>query len=460
MIKSAQHNPNLSLFQVPPTDLSTVSSRWVKIPPLTSSITPIQIYIDKQSDLIDLSRSFVEIDVGFKTTAGGNLTSRNDDVGRMTSFANNLAHTLFKHINVKCNGTLLTEQVDMYHHKAYLQTLLNNDRNDGDTILQATNGGWRNEIDSPVTYTATNVKGDDAAFAALSDNQQASIKAQKKEARDLYSEGKRRILRMKPFVEIFHQGKWIVPRTSFEMDFYLNPASIFSNGESNLPTESVRVHADDVKLSFYMCLVKLNPSTYMDMMGLLSKSAALYPFVRTEMRQYPLDNGATYKEINNPFNNKVPQRFVLAIVENSAFNGRYDQDTFAYQPAGIEYIKQIVDGEEYPYETLELNTGNGRKDVRGYYRFLEATGCLQRGSGNMVRFLDWGYGKNATIFAFSNVPNGRHDDPILLPRPQSTINLRLKCAAQQSQKTIILMSEYEALIEIDGINSTTSMSVH
>ena len=257
MIKSAQHNPNLSLFQVPPTDLSTVSSRWVKIPPLTSSITPIQIYIDKQSDLIDLSRSFVEIDVGFKTTAGGNLTSRNDDVGRMTSFVNNLAHTLFKQINVKCNGMLLTEQVDMYHHKAYLQTLLNNDRNDGDTILQATNGGWWNEIDSPVTYTATNVKGDDAAFAALSDNQQASIKAQ--------------------------------------------------------PAESVRMHADDVKLSLYMCLVKLNPSSYMDMMGLLSKSAALFPFVRTEMRQYPLNNGATYKEINNPFNNKVPQRFVLAI---------------------------------------------------------------------------------------------------------------------------------------------------
>ena len=145
----------------------------------------------------------MEIDVGFKTTAGGNLTSRNDDVGRMTSFANNLAHTLFKQINVKCNGMLLTEQVDMYHHKAYLQTLLNNDRNDGDTILQATNGGWRNEIDSPVTYTATNVKGDD---------QQASIKAQ--------------------------------------------------------PTESVRMHADDVKLSLYRCLVKLNPSTYMDMMGL------------------------------------------------------------------------------------------------------------------------------------------------------------------------------------------------
>ena len=187
---------------------------------------------------------------GFKTTAGGNLTSCNDNVGRMTSFANNLAHTLFNQVNVKCNGMLLTKQVDMYHHKAYLQTLLNSDRNDGDTILQATNGGWQNKIDSPVTYTATNIKGDNAAFAALSDNQQASIKAQKKEARDLYSEGKRRILHMKPFLEIFHQGEWIVPCTSFEMDFYLNPASIFFNGESNPPTESVRMHVDDVKLSF------------------------------------------------------------------------------------------------------------------------------------------------------------------------------------------------------------------
>ena len=37
----------------------------------------------------------------------------------------------------------------MYHLKAYMQTVLNYDRDDGETILQLI--GWRNEIDSPVT---------------------------------------------------------------------------------------------------------------------------------------------------------------------------------------------------------------------------------------------------------------------------------------------------------------------
>ena len=110
----------------------------------------------------------MELDLGFKTTRNTNLTSRNGDVNCMTATDNNLAHTLFKQINFRANGTLLTEQVDMYHPKAYLQTLLNYDRDDGGTILQPI--GWRNEIDSPVTYTATTVKTDEADFATLTDN--------------------------------------------------------------------------------------------------------------------------------------------------------------------------------------------------------------------------------------------------------------------------------------------------
>ena len=203
--KKAALNPNLNLFTIPPTDLTTASHRYVKVPLQTSSITPIHGYIERQSDYIDLERSFVELDQGFKTTGNANLTSRNDDVNRMTAPANNLAHTLFKKINFRANGPLVIEQVDMYNLKAYLQTLLNYGRDDGETILQST--GWRNEIDSPLTYTANTIKTDEADFAALSDNQQSSIKAQKADVRDFYADGKRRTLRMKPFVYPFRQGK-------------------------------------------------------------------------------------------------------------------------------------------------------------------------------------------------------------------------------------------------------------
>ena len=212
-IKGAEQNSSLDLFRIPPTDLSTVKYRYVKIPPQTSSITPIQVYVERQSDLIDLSRSFVQLDLGFKTTENASLTARANNVGVMTSPANNIAHTLFKQINFRANGTLLTEQVDMYHLKAFIQTILNYDRNDGETILEP--AGWRNEIDSPVTYTAANVKMDDDAYTALSINHQESIKRQRADATDYYAGGKRRILRMKPFYRRVSPRKMDCPQNSF-----------------------------------------------------------------------------------------------------------------------------------------------------------------------------------------------------------------------------------------------------
>ena len=52
-----------------------------------------------------------------------------------------------------------------------------------------------------------------------------------------------------------------------------------------------------------------------------------------------------------------------------------------------------------------------------------------------------GHGKNCTLFAFSNVANGRHDDPVLLPKNEGFINIHIKCAGQASQKTVIVYAE-------------------
>lgn len=47
----------------------------------------------------------------------------------------NLAHTLFKKINMRLNITLVSDQSDINHYKAYLQTFLNYNRADGNTFL-------------------------------------------------------------------------------------------------------------------------------------------------------------------------------------------------------------------------------------------------------------------------------------------------------------------------------------
>ncbi|PFX33328.1 Uncharacterized protein F54H12.2 [Stylophora pistillata] len=328
----AEQNPSLNLLRVPPVYLSTVKSRFTKVSPQTSSITPIEVYVPKQTEFIDLTKSFVELDLAFKTTDDGNLTLGADNNGHILPPVNNIAHSLFKQVNVKLNGTLITEQVDMYHLKTYIQTLLNFDRADGETILGP--AGWRNDIDSPEMSTANSVTTGNGAKDALSANHKASTKTQKADARSYYVGGNHRVLRMVPFVDIFQKGKWLATRTEMDLKFYLN-------------------------------LYPSNPSVYDNAMSLITKTPAKYLIIRTEMRQFPLDNGATSKEIINPFNGKIPQRIVMGILAPTVFNGQYDKDPFVFGQFGVEWVKQIWNGKEYPYETMQLNTRNGRLDLEG-----------------------------------------------------------------------------------------------
>ena len=46
---------------------------------------------------------------------------------------------------------------------------------------------------------------------------------------------------------------------------------------------------------------------------------------------------------------------IVGLPDAKAFNGDRNYYPFAFQKFGLETIKQIVRGEEYPYETLEFH---------------------------------------------------------------------------------------------------------
>ena len=54
-----------------------------------------------------------------KLDNGGNIV----DASQVT-VCNNLIHSLFKQINVRLNGTLISPQTDTYHHKAFIDTVI------------------------------------------------------------------------------------------------------------------------------------------------------------------------------------------------------------------------------------------------------------------------------------------------------------------------------------------------
>ena len=436
-------NPQLSLFNVPPTDLSMSSYRIVPIQTYTTGINPVEFQVDPQEDYVDLSRSFFEIELALKLANGDNVV----EATRLWP-TNNLAHTLFKQISVRLNGTLISPQTDTYHYKAYLETLLNYDRQDGKTVLKPQ--GWYNALDFPTELTEnnTNTEGEGhEAFQALSSNQQTSVKLMKAEQSN-YTDGKRHVLRFTPHIEVFHLNKLLVPGVQIGIQMYFNSPNLFLNGVN----VAGRLTHENVKVRMYLCQVRLNPSVYRELMTKMNvnRSIVAYPTVRSEIRTFNMQGNQQRYECNNLFQGRIPNRVIVGLVHSDAFNGNVARDPFCFQKFGVSNIRQLVRGEEYPYETLELVHNNSTQDLRGYYRFLQATGCLCKHQGNMVRSEDWGQGKNCTLFVFDNAANGCLDSPVLNPKQSGELQIVLNFGAPPGNNiTVILYGEFENLLEID-----------
>ena len=138
----AVQSPSLNLFDVPPTDHSLVESHYVPINPFTTGINPIDFQIDPQDpqdSFLDLSKSYFEGELQLNLDNGGNIA--NDT---LVTICNNLMHLLFKQINVCLNRTLISPQTDTYHHKAYMDAVIHNDRDNSETILKPE--GWFNGL--------------------------------------------------------------------------------------------------------------------------------------------------------------------------------------------------------------------------------------------------------------------------------------------------------------------------
>ena len=214
-------NPRLYMFDAPSTDLSMNARRWVKINPFNTGINTVTFQIDPQDDFLDLTESEFEVEIQIKQPGGGNLVQAD-----VLALVNNLAHTLFKQINVRLNSTLISPQTDTYHLRAFIETVLNYDRDDGVTILAP--ASWYNEIN-----TIDDGEGDDMTpnrfnpthndYEALSEGRKNMIQSRLK-----FLHGKKVTLRFKPFLEVFHLSKLLVPGDQIQMEMYFNVPDLWT----------------------------------------------------------------------------------------------------------------------------------------------------------------------------------------------------------------------------------------
>ena len=441
MVNSALH-----LFKVPPTDNSMEAYRMVTIQPTTTGINPMEFILPTLDSFVDLGRSYFTMELQLKKSDNSNL-----EASEKLWPVNNLAHSILKQIDLHLNGTLISPQSDTYHYKAYLETLINFDRTDGKTILGPQR--WYNQVDSPPewttnnTDTTTNSGAGHNDYKALSANHKAMLAAMTAETVN-YAGGVTRSLVFKPHLEVFHTGKVMVPGVEIKIKFHFCSPNLFFNGVG----EAGRLKEEDVKVRFHLCQLRLNETVYMNLAAQRhnEEAVAVYPTVRSEIRTFSMESTLSRFEIRDLFQNRVPDRMIVGLLDSRAFNGAVTRDPFCFQKFGLTSIKQIVKGEEYPYETLELVGNDSSKDLLGYFRFLLASGGWCKLKGNMVEKDDWGQGKGCTLYMYDNVANGCADSRNLNPKQSGDLQLKLEFrAAPNTNITVLVYGEFENLIEVD-----------
>ena len=194
---------------------------------------------------------------------------------------------------------------------------------------------------------------------------------------------------------MFQLSKLLVPGVQMQIQMYLNSREIWSQKHGG-GRHIKDITADNLKIILFLNQNKVLPSVYRGLLNQFQKSSskkAVYPYTRSEIRTFNHPNDSVYFLANNIFRNQRPNRVIVALLGQTAFNGSKTKYAFRYKTFNITSIKQLVQGEEYPYRILELDHQSSSQDLRGYHQFLQATECLTKRKGNMVRAEDWGRNK-------------------------------------------------------------------
>ena len=419
---------SLDIFSVPSTDYTLQGYRMVPYHKLSSSITPMKFSVQALEDYVDLNRSYFVIDLRLYSSATNGIVADANSAsdGDNTKFVyavNNLAHTIFKQINLRFNGTLMTEQTDTYAYSAFFQTLLNYNRDDGETLLQPQ--GWVNFLNVIPTLAAGGVNDDISTTAGYLHNNDNLLKTLTTPFR---GNAVVRLI-MRPYLPALHTGKIMVPGVEMNFELHFNSPDFYTFSTLTSGTgvkRYVTLREQDVDITLHLCRLSLNPDVYSTLEGerKLRKQVVKYPVVRDQIRTFTFNGATTVWTQDNLFLNRVPQRMIVGILDSTAFNGAKEKYPFAFQSKGVTSVRQFIEGEEYPCVTLELTGNSALNNRMGYYRFMEAAGVVPKHREFMVKPGEWGTTRIAPCTCGTTCPAGTPMAPNSTPSRPATCGWR------------------------------------
>ena len=399
----------LSVFEVPTTQVVFDSSRWIHVPSATpvTSAGPYEFTISDSRNYLQLSKLYVAVRLKLTHPDKTNV-----------ALINYIGATFFNQVKVEINNNQIFNCTD-YAYKAYLEALLNYGTDQKNGFLQA--AGYRND-----------------SSAGLDDGKNEGFKERLK----MCQSGE--IDLIAPLhIDHFTTDRLLIPHLNIHIQLYRNSdAFVCESHDATAPTASVTVES----MSLFVKAVNVISSANLALEKALLSRNARYPYTRTRIKCISVPGGRRDLPFATIFNDIIPRRIVVGCVKQSAYGGEIGSSPFNFQPFGISEMTVDAGGSIFPSQPIVSNFGED-KYAQSFLMFFENVGAI---SDQRNLAIDYAKYKNGyTLFAFNLSATDSNSDFELVRTGTTQLHVKFGESTPSSGIHLIVYAEYDGMYQID-----------
>ena len=337
-------------------------------------------------------------------------------------------HSMFAEVSAQLNGKETSELTHLYPYRAYMETLLNYNKQVQDTRLQAE--GWSK---------------DTTGSMGIADPQGANVGLVAREI--VWNAGRTTELVGRPHLDIFQQGRLIPPKVNLHLK--LIPAADNFVIMSNAQNPAFRVVIVSVQLTIRM--KQLVSEAELAHRELVVHRPMKLPYSRIQMNERHITLGLQNISFDNLFTGVLPDLVVVGMVHQDHFAGAYAHNPFNFQNFGVTRMELKRNGISVPREGYKPDfTVNSSKYMKAYRTFLDQLGYNKGSDCLDITPGEWATGFNLYVFKITDGPIGSGTESPRSRALSGTARLDIDFAAPTVNVIkVIILSQSLGLIEID-----------
>lgn len=410
----------LDLFENPPTSASVQEGLFIEHNPVSAldDTSPIKFKVSGDSKYyLDLNASYFYLEVKITKQDGTDI-----DAGEAVGPVNLLAHSLFQKADIMLNDVLVSNSSNLYHYRAYLETLLS----------------YNNDAKTSQLSCALYSKDKAGKMDNIANDNTGLVK------RRTYTDASKTVpLIFRLHADVFLQNRYLLNGVDLKVNLTRNSNSLVLMAAAN-SAYKLKIQ----QASFFVRKVLVNKGLMLKHISLLEKQLkpAIYPIRKVEMKSYNIATGSLSWKEESLFSGILPRRIVIGLIGAAAFAGAYEKNPFNFEHHNLKFCSLLVDGKMNPLTPITCDFTNG-KYLRNYFSLYKATGKMFTDSGMDIDRTE--YSSGYAMLAWNFTPE-LEDSGCYHVVKKGDIRLELQFSqALTAPVSIVVYSEFDSAIKID-----------